>query len=788
MRPQCFLLVLFVALTSLLPQPAAAQDTTGVGAIVGVVLSPGGQPSPNARVCALGTSACATTDVEGRFRLSDLRAGAYKLEVIPAEGLPLVSESIEVRAGLEGAVEIALSALNAIEQSITVTAPAFEAPEEVKSSAFLVAPLEIRKSAGALQDVSRFVQSLPGVVIGTNDFRNDIIVRGGSPLENLFIVDNVEIPNINTFANFASAGGTVSILDAEVLQDVTFLTGGYPAAYGNRTSSVLQVTQREGDREEFRGWATLGFAGAGTILEGPIADGKGSWIVSIRRTFLDVVTDDIGIGGVPVLYTLNGKVVYDLSPSDRIWLVNVSGRDNIRLGLTESTDLEEEELANFDIRYKGWRSGTGFNWQRLFSKGVGLLGVTNAQADVGQQVKDLVFDDPSPAGPVDDIIATSPVVYAESSRERETTVKYDLTMYMPVVEKIQMGGNVRWVRAEYDVDSPYGNDIPFSQEPNLDPIRINESVSTYHAAAYVQGTKELTRRFNITLGARYDRYAYTEHSRLSPRLSVAYRLTPTLTASASGGLYYQQPAFLFLTIFPENRFLAPWRAAHAVAGVAWNRSPDLRLTVEGYWKRYSQYPVASELPSVSLANIGDTFDVRQLLFKLTASGRGEAAGGEVYVEKRLTSRLYGQANLAVSRTRHAGLDGILRPGSFDYQVTFSVTGGYRFTPKWQASTRIAYLSGRPYTPYDSAISTAQRRGVYDLDRVNAQRAPAYSRIDVRVDRSFTVGTGTLNVFGGVQNLFNRQNVGGYSWNRRTNTQQLNEQQGIFPLLGLDWQF
>ena len=131
---------------------------------------------------------------------------------------------------------------------MTVTAPAFPPPEAVRNSAFLLNPRSVLKSAGALQDVSRYVQSLPGVVIGTNDFRNDIIVRGGSPLENLFVVDNVEIPNINTFANFASAGGTVSILDAELLQDLTFLTGGFPAPYTNRTSSVLQITQREGSR------------------------------------------------------------------------------------------------------------------------------------------------------------------------------------------------------------------------------------------------------------------------------------------------------------------------------------------------------------------------------------------------------------------------------------------------------------------------------------------------------------------------------------------------------------
>ena len=366
---------------ALLCTPAAAQDTTGVGAIKGVVVNAAGQPAEGVRVCALDTPSCATSDARGVFRIGDVRAGSYRLEILPLEGLPFTSEPVDVRAGLDGAVEIMLPPAEDFKQTVTVTAPEFRAPEAVKNSGFLVAPREILKSAAALQDVSRYVQGLPGVVIGTNDFRNDIIVRGGSPLENLFVVDNVEIPNINAFANFASAGGTVSLLDAELLQDVTFLTGGYPAPFINRTSSVLQVTQREGSRKEFGGWATLGFAGAGAILEGPIGAGKGSWVVSARRSFLDLFTEDVGFGGVPVVYAVNAKAVYDLTPRDRIWLVNIAGVDEIRLGLTESTDLDEE-IANFDIRYDGWRSATGFNWQRTF--GVARRGPARHQPLPGQ--------------------------------------------------------------------------------------------------------------------------------------------------------------------------------------------------------------------------------------------------------------------------------------------------------------------------------------------------------------------------------------------------------------------
>jgi outer membrane receptor protein involved in Fe transport len=771
------------------PPAEAAQDTTGTGGIAGTVKSASGEPAAGVRVCALGSAGCAITAADGSFRIADLRTGDYQLEVIPAEGLPIVSDPVPVRAGLDGRVEITLAPQTDLQQTVTVTAPAFRVPEEVKTSGFLVEPTEILRSAGALQDVSRYLQTLPGVVIGNNDFRNDIIVRGGSPLENLFVIDNVEIPNINAFANFASAGGTVSILDAQLIQDVTFLTGGYPAPYINRTSSVLQVAQREGDRQQFRGWATVGFAGAGTILEGPINGGKGSWIVSARRSFLDIFTQDVGFGGVPVLYTLNAKAVYDVTDRDRVWVVNVAGVDDIRLGRTDDTP-NDDEVYNFDIRYEGSRSATGVNWQRLFgSRGVGLLGVTSSVANTNQQVKDLVAGGVPPAGATtDDIIAAAPVVFSDDSRERETTVKYDLTIQVPFFQKLQAGGSAKVFNLRYETASPSGTDSPYAPEPNTNPFDVRTSFTAYQTGAYLQATRDIGSRLNVTLGGRVDDYQYLNRTTFSPRASAAVRMTDTLSWRASYGQYFQQPFFLFLSAFPENRSLIPWRADHYVTGIAWQPGGGWRATLEGYYKDYRDYPVARDYPSLSLANVGDTFNVREILFPLLSTGDGYAQGVELFVEKRRTGKLYGQANLAFSKTRHAGLDGVLRPGSFDYPFVANAVGGYRLTPKWEVSTRLAWLAGRPYTPYDEATSTAQRRGVYDLTQVNALRAPNYIRIDVRVDRTFQVNGSPLIVFAGIQNVTNRQNFAGVQWNRATNAAYVEDQQGIFPILGLEWRF
>ena len=356
-------------------------------------------------------------------------------------------------------------------------------------------------------------------------------------------------------------------------------------------------------------------------------------------------------------------------------------------------------------------------------------------------------------------------------------------MHLPFFDTVQAGGSFKTFRIDYTARSPYGNDTPYSPVPGIDPFFLDTSFRSYQTGAYLQASKQVASRVNVTLGGRFDHYDILSQARFSPRAGVKVRLTDTLSWNSSVGSYYQQPAFLFVSAFPQNASLVPWRADHFVTGLDWSPAADLRVTAEAYRKTYTDYPVASGLPSVSLANIGDTFDVREILFPLTSAGEGHSEGVEFFVEKRLTSKLYGQGNLSLSRTRHAGLDGVLRPGSFDYPFVFNLLGGYRLSPVWEFSARLSFLSGRPFTPYDQAVSTAQRRGVYDLTRVNAERAPDYARVDVRVDRTFSVGGQPLNLFVGVQNVTNRRNFASYTWNRRTNAQQFGEQQGIFPIAG-----
>src|SRR5215831_17513956 len=570
---------------------AVGQDTTGVGAVVGVVSGADQQPAPHVTVCVVGTTRCALTDTGGRFRLTDLRTGRYRLKITPPGQHPMLSSDFEIHAGVDSSVEVVLPAPERFEQTVTVTASTLAPPVEIKTSAFLLPPEAVQNSAGTLQDISRYLQSLPGVVAGGEEERNDLIVRGGSPLENLFVVDNIEVPNINSFANFASGGGLVGVLDPSLLRDVTFLTGGYPATYSNRLSSVLQIGLLEGDREKFEGTATLGFAGAGLVLEGPIKKGNGSWVFSARRTFLDLFTNDIGAGGVPISYYVNFKGLYDFTPRDRVWVVNLTDIDSIHIGLhgrsLDNPTVIKEDIEQ-DILSRSSRIATGVNWQHIFGdNAIGLLGVSYSDARPDFRVGDLLK-------------AGTPLMYVDHSRQGETTLKYDLTFEkVPLFGTVQAGGILKRVNLNYHVAAPAGLNSPYSPTPDVNPFELNSAFSAYQPGAYVQATRDITLRLNITLGGRFDDYDYIRQSRFSPRAAVTYRLPHHLVWSGSYGRYFQQAPFLFLSAFPQNRNLLPLSATHVVTGLAYVPNAQSKFSVELYRKNYDDYPVSAQFPTLS---------------------------------------------------------------------------------------------------------------------------------------------------------------------------------------------
>ncbi len=381
----------FLLVTAPLADADAAQGTASRGSLEGTVRDrQTRQLIVGATVLIENTPLVVITDADGRFRLDDVPAGTHSLRV-EAPGYVLLSQpDILVSPGRSSALEVEIDrGAEGVSETVVVQARAFERPPEVTTSEYGMRYEEVRRSAGAIGDINRFVQALPGVVIA-DDQRNDLVTRGGSPNENLTLVDNVEVPNLNHFGAQGTGGGAISMLNTELLADATFLTGGFPAAFGNRLSSVLDIRLREGNRARTEVEADVNFAGVSAVLEGPLGS-RGSWIATVRRSYLDLVTGVIDLPAVPETTAYQFKGVYDIDAANKVWVVGIGGRDSIDFDVDEE-DLEDPSLISAENR--GWRAVTGVNWQRLFGKrGYGILGASYACSHFGVEARDRELND-----------------------------------------------------------------------------------------------------------------------------------------------------------------------------------------------------------------------------------------------------------------------------------------------------------------------------------------------------------------------------------------------------------
>jgi hypothetical protein len=236
--------------------------------------------------------------------------------------------------------------------------------------------------------------------------------------------------------------------------------------------------------------------------------------------------------------------------------------------------------------------------------------------------------------------------------------------------------------------------------------------------------------------------------------------------------------------------LKPIRARHITAGVKLVDAARFGITVEAYQKRYSDYPVASEYPQLSLANIADTFGQAFLMFPMTGKGIGVARGVETSIESKPISRLLLTGTITYSRNWFSGLNGVLRRGNFDLPLVANLGANWRLGRSTSLTLRYSAASGRPYTPDNLALSFAQNRDVYDLTRINAVRAATYSRLDFRLSHSHVFDRRVLTWHAGLVNAFGTTNFYSNQWRPRCPTCGVLEQ-GQMPLLpdaGIQYSF
>ncbi len=364
-------------------QPAPASMN---GKIVGVVIDRRSrQPVPGANVVIEQTTHGASTGEDGRFIITGVPVGTYTVRCSCVGYTAVRLSDVVVGTGRPVQLEARLDeeSLSNVDE-VVATGSLFSRPKEVTTSSYGLNYEEIRRAPGALGDVDRIMQSMPGVV-PTNDQRNDLVVRGGSPSENLTLVDNVEVPNLSHFGTQGASGGPISMLNTEFIREADFMAGGFPAQYGGKLSSVLNVLLREGNRENIAGDVDVSFAGAGVIAEGPLGS-RGSWMAAARRSFLDLIIHNYGLTAVPRYSNYQAKAVYDLDAENKLWFVSLGGVDRIEFSAENGSSVNYSML---NIISGGWRTISGLNWQMLWGKaGYGVLGISDALDVFDQTVHD----------------------------------------------------------------------------------------------------------------------------------------------------------------------------------------------------------------------------------------------------------------------------------------------------------------------------------------------------------------------------------------------------------------
>ncbi len=757
------LVVMSLVFGLVIPQTEAASTGKVQGQVIDAVTQ---APIIGATVMVEGTDKGTATDSLGRYIIKNLPVGGYSLLYRSIGYRSQTRTDIIVRPNRISFVDMKLAS-EAVEIRGSVSRSSyFNAPEEQTSSSIGFSQEEIRRSPGSAGDVSRIISIMPSVA-KVNDQLNSLIVRGGSPAENGFYLDNIEIPNINHYPLPGTSGGPISLLNVDFISDATFSAGGFSAEYGDRLSSIVNLKFREGNREEFDGQVDMHFAGFGLALEGPLSSGKGSWMFSVRRSFLDLLVDAIGTGVAPKYSDYQGKLVYDLSPSNRLTFLGVAGIDYIEFTKEQSM----EDGNNFYGEWDGYEYVFGMDWRYLWS----THGYSNTSVSVlATNLKGTFYETKS------DIEISD-----ENSLERIWQIRNGNTYQLSPRSHIEFGFDAKQIDNDYNFEiaeytNPIGDTLP--------PLIVHDVAQTPKLGGFTSLSFTPFGSLTTKVGLRYDYFEYNDRSHLSPRFSATYKLSGDSWITAAAGLYYQNLPLSLIIQRERNKALNDPMAMHYILGVSRLLGSSTRLTVEGFYKDYQNFPMDRFQPQMFVADEQVSRGYVGNYENLSDDGKARSYGIEMTLQKKMVEGLYGLVSGSWSRAQYLGLDDVWRNRIIDNKFLFGVEGGYRPNNKWEYSIRWVFAGGPPYTPLDEVISALINRTVFDSERINEERYPDYHSMNVRVDRRFNYSSSNLVVFFSIWNIYNRENVAIYYWNETDKKQDVLYQWTILPVFGLEFEF
>lgn len=771
-----------------------------VGSIRGTVLDKESkQPLIGVNVIIEGTQQGDATDIEGSFFIQNVPVGTFTLRFSFIGYEKKLIPDIVVKSNKASYVNAQLSFEIIQGEEITVTTGYFEKPDDAPVSLQTLSYEEVRRSPGSREDVSRMIQNVAGVN-PTSDDRNDLVVRGGSPTEVLYMIDDIEIPNPNHFGTQGATGGPISMVNVEFVENIDFMAGGFTANYGHKSSGVVDILFREGNRLGYNGKLDFNFGGAGGYCEGPLRNNRGSFLVGIHRSFLDFLEGVLDYGGVPVYSNLQGKLVYDLNTNHQWSLLWIGGDDRIKIDYDlDVNDFETGKVDSvdyYDVDFRSRQITVGSSLRSLWSKNFYtrlILSHSYNYFDIDNDATEISgFHNNSNNLQQKKEIRTADS-FDNTSTEQISSIKLNGNWFLGKSNTLSFGTYTNFYQFDHNIKfQPFyqGQFDMYGQIIKGGFTRIKQNM-TPEIGIFANYKQRFWHRFVYNIGARYDYFKLLNSKSFSPRFNLLYNATHRLTLQTGIGRYYQRPEFLNITAHPSNKEnLTNFSCDHYIIGMNYLVTPSTRLTVEVYHKKYSDYPALADsgYEMISLANRGADYGGSSYIERLTSAGAGKANGLELMVQKKLVDNFYGLASYSYSIIKHKALDGVFRNGAFDNRHVCNLVMGYRLNKSWEFSFKWRYAGGAPYTPYDREASIRAGRGNLDLNSINEKRFDPYHRLDLRLDRREFHKKTTVIYYLSLENIYNRKNILSQYWNQSQQKTGYYYQSGLSFIGGMSIEF
>ena len=716
------------------------------------------QPLTGVKVFIVELSEGALSDSLGGFEFNNLPPGVYtfrassigyntafqnEITVTNARTVNLVMTLEEVFTGKDA-------------DEVVVKGPKFvrniESPVSLKS----LNSTEIERLPGANRDVSKVIAALPGVASRAT-FRNDIIIRGGSPGENKFYLDGIEVPNINHFATQGSSGGPVGLLNVNFINEVDFYSGAFPANRANGLSSVLAFKQKEGNEDGLITNFALGSSDAALTFDGPLGK-KANFIFSARRSYLQFLFAALKLPILPTYNDFQYKVNLNLNAKNRISFIGLGAIDQFALNTKVnegSTDTAQVEYNNFLLgnipMQSQWNYTMGVNYQHFSEHAIQTVVVSrNMLNNEAYRYKDLVE---TPAN----------LLQNYASFEAENKVRLEHT-YRKNGFRWNVGGGYEYAR--------YRNESYLNITVQGQPFTVNYASDLFLSkyAFFSQVSQSLFKEhLNVSLGLRMDGTNYSKEMRnpfdqLSPSLSLNYRINDFVAINANVARYHQLPSYTILgfrdnagNLVNQMNGLKYLRADHFVLGAEYRTKQSSRFTLEGFYKNYSRYPFSLK-DSICLANLGSDFGVLgNEAVKSISTGR--TYGGEFLFQQKLYKGFYAVLAYTYVISEFKDKNDRFVPTAWDSRHIVSLTGGKRFKKGWELGMRWLFSGGSPYTPFDVPTSSLIANwnvngiGVLDYNQLNTQRESSFHQLNIRLDKKLFLDKFNMNFYLDIQNAY-----------------------------------